>query len=74
MRNSFDPQMMKLLGCVMSEIEAGFDMIDDNMRETIAARIITLASEGESDPDKLRDYALSALEGFTSRERKAAGG
>ena len=66
---SFDPKAMTILREIMSKIEADFDTVDDSMRQTIAARIMSMAGDGETDEEKIRAHALEILEQFAPTRR-----
>ncbi len=59
---SFDADLTAVLGSVFDEAISRLDgRQPEVVREVVASRIITLASRGERDPDRLRKAALGAL-------------
>jgi hypothetical protein len=59
----FDPAMLTILGEAYDKALASLRYRGQPpiVRETIAVRIFELASEGERDPERLCDAALTAL-------------
>jgi hypothetical protein len=68
-KDSFDPETLAFLGKVMCEIEAQYHTIDDSLRETIAARIMSMAGDGETDYEKIRAHALEVLDKYAPRQK-----
>ena len=70
----FSPETVSRLCSILDDawatVEPGSQFFQEGRRQVLAAAIVDLAIAGQTDPDKIKAYALSRLHSYVATDAK----